>query len=157
MSLTHRERVLAALNREVPDRCPMQICFTPEFNKRLRAHFEGEGHVFKPEPPGEINLELEFLTDQDMLLSWVGWTDETKIKYIPGEEFLDKWGVLRRATEYTTPFGKGIYTELVGHPLADESKISSYKCPDPDMPGLYTGVDGLLKKYKDEYLSLIHI
>jgi uroporphyrinogen decarboxylase len=151
MSFTHRERVLAALNHEIPDRCPMQICFTPEFNKRLRAHYEGKGHVFKPEPPGEINLELEFLTDQDMLLSWVGWTDETKIKYIPGEEFLDKWGVLRRATEYTTPFGKGIYNELVGHPLADESKISSYKCPDPDMPGLYTGVDGLLKKYKDEY------
>lgn len=151
MSLTHRDRVLTSLNREIPDRCPMQICFTPEFNKRLRSHFAAEGHVFNQEEEGEINLDLEFLTDQDMLLSWVGWTDETKITYTPGEEFFDKWGVLRRAIEYNTPFGKGIYTELVGHPLADESKISSYKCPDPDKPELYTGVDGLLRKYKDEY------
>jgi uroporphyrinogen decarboxylase len=151
MALTHRERVLTVLNHEIPDRCPMQICFTPEFNKRLREHFINSGHVFETDTDGEINLDLEFLTDQDMLLSWVGWTDETKITYTPGDEFFDKWGVLRRAVEYNTPFGKGIYTELVGHPLADESKISSYKCPDPDKPELYTGVDGLLKKYKDEY------
>jgi uroporphyrinogen decarboxylase len=147
MSFTHRERVLASLNRELADRCPMQICFTPEFNKRLRAHFQKEGHIFEQEPEGEINLDLEFLTEQDMLLSWVGWTDETKITYSPGEEFYDKWGVLRRAVEYTTPFGNGIYTELVGHPLADESKISSYKCPDPDKPELYTGTDSLLRRY----------
>jgi hypothetical protein len=100
MSLNHRERVLASLNREIPDRCPMQVCFTPEFNKRLREYYKCKGYTFKPEAKGEINLDLEFLTDQDMLLSWVGWTDETKITYIPGEEFFDKWGVLRRATEY---------------------------------------------------------
>ena len=151
MPLTHRERVLTALNREIPDRCPMQVCFTPEFNKRLREHYKCKGYTYNAEEEGEINLDLEFLTDQDMLLSWVGWTDETKVIYTPGEEFIDKWGVLRRAIEYNTPFGKGIYTELVGHPLADESKISSYKCPDPDKPELYTGVDGLIRKYKDEY------
>lgn len=151
MSLSHRERVIAAINREIPDRCPMQICFTPEFNKRLRGYYNSRGYAFKPEPPGEINTELEFLTDQDMLLSWVGWTDETKANYTPGEEFYDKWGVLRRAVEYNTPFGKGIYTELVGHPLADESMISSYQGPDPDLPELYTGVDGILKRYKEEY------
>jgi uroporphyrinogen decarboxylase len=152
MSLTHRERVFASLNHEIPDRCPMQVCFTPEFNRRLREYYiKCKKYTFKPEPEGEINLELEFLTDQDMLLSWVGWTDETKIIYIPGEEFIDKWGVLRRAAEYNTPFGKGIYTELVGHPLADESKISSYKPPDPLKPELYTGVDHLIKTYKDEY------
>ena len=151
MPLTHRERVLAAINHEIPDRCPMQVCFTPEFNKRLRDHYKCKGYTFNPKEDDEINLDLEFLTDQDMLLSWVGWTDETKISYTPGDEFYDKWGVLRRAVEYTTPFGKGIYTELVGHPLADESKISSYKCPDPDKPELYTGVEGLIKNYKDEY------
>ena len=151
MALNHRERVMSAINHEIPDRCPMQVCFTPEFNKRLREYFRSAGYTFTSEPKGEINLDLEFLTDQDMLLSWVGWTDETKISYKPGEEFFDKWGVLRRATQYFTPFGKGIYTELVGHPLADESKISSYVCPDPDKPELYTGVDSLIQKYKDEY------
>lgn len=152
MSLTHRERVLASLNHEIPDRCPMQVCFTPEFNRRLREYYNKcQKYIYKPEEEGEINLDLEFLTHQDMLLSWVGWTDETKIIYTPGEEFTDKWGVLRKATEYNTPFGNGIYTELVGHPLADESKISSYRPPDPYKPELYTGVEHLIKKYKDEY------
>lgn len=36
-AVRHRERVLLALNHEAPDRCPMQISFTPEFAARLRA------------------------------------------------------------------------------------------------------------------------
>ena len=35
--MRHRDRVAMALAREVPDRCPMQISFTPEFAERLRA------------------------------------------------------------------------------------------------------------------------
>lgn len=151
MSLSHRDRVLSALKHEVPDRCPMQICFTPEFNKRLRQSYVEKGQVFRQEPPGEINTELEFLTDQDMLLAWIGWVDETKINYTPGDIFYDKWGVLRRVIGYKTPFGSGTYNELVGHPLADISALSSYKMPDPLQPELYTGVDGLLKRYRDEY------
>ena len=30
-----RERVEIALNHEIPDRCPMQVSFTPEFADRL--------------------------------------------------------------------------------------------------------------------------
>jgi len=33
--MNHRERVLMALNHKTPDRCPMQISFTPEFAKRF--------------------------------------------------------------------------------------------------------------------------
>ena len=35
--MKHRDRVIASLNREEPDRCPMQVSFTPEFADRLRA------------------------------------------------------------------------------------------------------------------------
>ncbi|NIV40515.1 MAG: hypothetical protein GWN58_67275, partial [Anaerolineae bacterium] len=40
-----RERVEIALRHEEPDRCPMQISFTPEFAVRLRKDMElrGEG------------------------------------------------------------------------------------------------------------------
>ena len=34
--MKHRERVMAALSHEEPDRCPMQVSFTPEFAARLR-------------------------------------------------------------------------------------------------------------------------
>ena len=33
--MDHRERVLTALNHQEPDRCPMQVSFTPEFAARL--------------------------------------------------------------------------------------------------------------------------
>ena len=41
--MKNRERVLAALNHEEPDRCPMQISFTPEFAERLEddMHIKG--------------------------------------------------------------------------------------------------------------------
>ena len=29
--MNHRQRVLAALQHETPDRCPLQVSFTPEF------------------------------------------------------------------------------------------------------------------------------
>ncbi len=151
MPLSHRDRVLTALNNEIPDRCPMQICYTPEFNRRLRKFYQEKGHRFIQEAEGEINTELEILSGQDMFLAWIGWTDETKGFYTPGEEFYDKWGVLRRVAEYETRFGKGTYNELVSHPLSDFSKVSSYRMPDPDQPELYTGVDGLLRNYRDEY------
>ncbi len=34
--MKHRDRILIALHHEEPDRCPMQISFTPEFASRLR-------------------------------------------------------------------------------------------------------------------------
>ena len=38
-----RERVELALHHEEPDRCPMQISFTPEFAARLRQDMELRG------------------------------------------------------------------------------------------------------------------
>ena len=35
--MKHRERIEVALNHQEPDRCPMQISFTPEFADRLKA------------------------------------------------------------------------------------------------------------------------
>ena len=43
MPLSHRDRVATALAREEPDRCPMQISFTPEFADRLRADMVDRG------------------------------------------------------------------------------------------------------------------
>ncbi len=44
--MNHRDRVLTALSGEKPDRCPMQISFTPEFADRLRENMKigGDGH-----------------------------------------------------------------------------------------------------------------
>ena len=43
IAMKHRDRVFTALDHQPPDRCPMQISFTPEFAARLRAAMRMDG------------------------------------------------------------------------------------------------------------------
>jgi hypothetical protein len=73
--MKHRERVLMSLNHEEPDRCPMQISFTPEFADGLRkvVSISATGHH---NPHGGGNTyELERTLGEDMLLTSVGWAN----------------------------------------------------------------------------------
>jgi hypothetical protein len=148
--MKHRDRILMALNYEQPDRCPMQISFTPEFALRLR---ENLGMVGKdPHNPhgGGNPYDLEMALDEDMLLTSVGWANS----YYMGEDYTDEWGIAWKAKEYTTPFGVGKYTEIVGHPLADDAVIETYCPPDPTRPELYREAAKVLQAHKDEYWSV---
>ncbi|PIE32632.1 hypothetical protein CSA56_14665 [candidate division KSB3 bacterium] len=145
--MKHRDRVLMALNHEIPDRCPMQISFTPEFAERLKADMDmsaADGH----NPHGGGNLyEMECALDQDILLTSVGWANS----YYLGDNYTDEWGIGWDAKEYETPFGIGKYTEITSHPLADDKAIDSYQCPDPNRPELYLEAERVLNQYKDDY------
>ena len=62
--MNHRDRVMITLNHEKPDRCPMQISFTPEFARRIKSEIglqESDGH----NPHGGGNSQdLCFLTSK---------------------------------------------------------------------------------------------
>ena len=143
---------MTALSHQQPDRCPMQISFTPEFALRLRKDL-GQSRVAQHNPHGGGNTyELERAIDEDMLLTSVGWANSYyMVDCEPGQGYTDEWGVQWRAAEYQTKFGTGKYTEIVGHPLADDAAIDSYKAPDPNRPELYTEAERVIKTYKDEY------
>jgi uroporphyrinogen decarboxylase len=150
----HRERVLLALHHEAPDRCPMQISFTPEFAARLRASMSLEGKGHNPHGGGNTYV-LERALDQDMLLTSVGWANS----YYAGETYgaagsdtyVDEWGITWRKVAYETQFGTGHYTEMVGHPLADDDALDAYQPPDPNRPELYVEAESTIRQYKDEY------
>lgn len=150
--MKHRERVIMALSHKQPDRCPMQISFTPEFALHLRKDL-GQNRVAQHNPHGGGNTyELERAIDEDMLLTSVGWANSYyMVDCEPGQGYTDEWGIRWQAAEYQTKFGKGKYTEMVGHPLAEDSAIESYKAPDPNRPKLYTEAQSVIKIYKDEY------
>jgi len=81
-----------------------------------------------------------------MLLTSVGWANSYyMVDCEPGQGYTDEWGVQWRAAEYQTKFGKGKYTEMVGHPLAEDFAIDSYKAPDPNRPELYTEAERVIK------------
>lgn len=146
--MNHRERVITALHHETPDRCPMQISFTPEFASRLRKEIKlDDGRVHNPHGGGNT-YELERALDCDLLLTSVGWAN---CYYNDNHDYTDEWGVGWHAAKYETPFGDGYYTEIRGHPLADEKALTSYQAPDPKRPELYHESEWLLKNFGDSH------
>jgi uroporphyrinogen decarboxylase len=153
--MRHRDRVAAALRREEPDRCPMQISFTPEFAARLRreprlAGLAGlDGHRSDHNPHGGGNTyDLERALDQDLILTSVGWANEY---YQEGDSYTDEWGVGWRSQPYETRFGTGRYTEMVVHPLAEDDAIERYVPPDPHRPSLYVDAERVIRELGGEY------
>lgn len=152
--MKHRERIQMALNHEEPDRCPMQVSFTPEFAARLQADLAMNQAVLNlsrkvHNPHGGGNTyELERALGEDMLMTSVGWANSY---YQDGDIYTDEWGVTWRSAPYATPYGTGHYTEIAGNPLADDSALSWYHPPDPNRPGLYDDAAWTLNAFKDEY------
>ena len=142
-----------ALAREEPDRCPMQISFTPEFAQRLRGDLGVRGRLDlagggEHNPHGGGNTyELERAIDSDLILTSVGWANS----YYQGHgSYTDEWGVTWQEQPYQTPFGTGHYTEMVGFPLADDSAIDSYVPPDPERPELYRDAERVIREHAHE-------
>jgi uroporphyrinogen decarboxylase len=150
--MKHRDRVLTALNHEMPDRCPMQISFTPEFAARLEADMQLHLHGQHNPHRGGNTYELERAMDQDMLLTSVGWVNGYYQKgYQDVDYYQDEWGVTWRTIEYQTSYSTGKYTEPFGHPLADNQALERFLPPDPERPALYAEAGPVLKDFKDEY------
>ncbi|MGA2640194.1 MAG: uroporphyrinogen decarboxylase family protein [Spirochaetia bacterium] len=152
--MKHRDRVLHSLNHEQPDRCPLQISFTPEFAERMRADVHVAATTHHNPHGGGNTYELERALDEDLLLTSVGWANSyyANDSYGPDRDsYTDEWGIMWRNSTYTTRFGEGYYTEIASHPLADDSAIQVYRPPDPDRPELYEESDWVLRTFKDEY------
>jgi uroporphyrinogen decarboxylase len=146
--MTHRQRVLAALNHQQPDRCPMYVSFTPEFAARLRDDLRLSSRL-DGNPLGGVNtFDLERALGIDMLLTGVGWANNY---YQADHDYVDEWGVGWRVVPYQTRFGTGHFTEIVGHPLADDKAVLTYRPPDPERESLYADAAQTLADYGGEY------
>lgn len=137
-----------ALSHAQPDRCPMQISFTPEFAERLRADLNAQGGKAHNPHGGGNTYELERALGQDMLLTSVGWANSY---YQQPGEYTDEWGVGWKSAPYETSYGTGTYTEICGHPLAQDQAIQSYQAPNPNRPELYLEAERVIREYQDEY------
>ena len=149
-----RDRVSMSLKREKPDRCPMQISFTPEFAQRLREDMRLTGRAVHNPHGGGNTYELERALGQDLLLTSVGWANSYYANdlYAGGNDsYTDEWGIGWKNSPYQTPFGPGFYTDIVGHPLADRHALDSYRAPDPLRPELYSEAEHLIAAHKSEY------
>lgn len=136
-----RERVELALNHQKPDRCPVQMGYTPEFYLRLRTDLQIK---FGDEP----DVEFMGIVNGDMRIASVGWSTSY---YMDDKPYTDEWGVGWAIQPYQTPFGSGHYTEICSHPLADDSTLENYQPPNPNRPELYELAIQLVSTSKTEY------
>lgn len=147
--MTHRDRVIAALDHAQTDHPPFQATFTPEFATRLREYFALPQMKTEPHHRQWYGYDLEILTGQDALQAGVGWFTNY---YLKDEPYTDEWGVQWKIAPYDTPFGQGCYTNLLNGPLSDENvNLQAYKAPNPNRPELYSHIERLIKEYKSEY------
>ncbi|MFW5799135.1 MAG: uroporphyrinogen decarboxylase family protein [Planctomycetota bacterium] len=118
MSMTSRERVLAAVGHQVPDRVPFSMGFgpTPEARVQLDEYLAPRGVTF-----AQLQRRVEDIR-----------TVGPRYTGPPRREGTDIWGVRRKAVSY----GQGSYDEIVESPLArltDPAQLDDYPWPDPDM------------------------
>lgn len=152
--MRHRDRVLAALNHEEPDRCPMFVGCTPEMASRVLEDLGKQDDDFYNPHGGGNTYILERLLDVDMFLTSVGWANSYYASHeygTSGDTYVDEWGVTWKVVPYTTKYGSGHYTEVVGYPLEEDSQIDSYLPPDPNRPEIYKDAEWTINQFKDEY------
>jgi len=116
-----RERVLAVLNREVPDRVPVDIWLVPELVE-----------LFKKKLNVEDELDVYRALDVDKIV-WLGLPYKGVVLKDPNEHAeVDHWGVKFKKIEASA---NAEYGEVSYHPLLeldDASQLETYPWPNPD-------------------------
>lgn len=145
-----RERVLAALEHEEPDRIPLDFLggvssITLQAYVKLKEYlglaWEGEKYdtwngmvTIDPEILRLFGIDFRKIS----LNLPAGW----KLKRYPDGTFLDEWGLRRK------PSPDGLYNEIVPtlQNAIEKEDIDNHPWPNPDAPGL---VDGLEREAKE--------
>jgi uroporphyrinogen decarboxylase len=131
--MTSRERVMAALRREEPDRIP---------------HFEWavDRKVREVLCPGCSYEEFVVRMDWDAILTA---PDFRKEKTGP-DEFRNEWGVVRRYTGEEAAFP-------ISGPLKTLEDFQRYVPPDPRAPGRYASLETIVRNFKGKKAIGVHL
>lgn len=136
MHMTSRERVLTTLNHEEPDRVPFIAGYTPEAAETLLRYLREKR---SPDLKAE---DIPLAMGHDLLVADHG----VGTSYYAEKDvdcYTCEWGIGWKWVDI--PGGR--YTEIVGHPLADEDHLDSWMPPDPLLPSRYDAMHRLLGDY----------
>lgn len=154
--MTHRERVLAALNHEEPDRVPVDFggTFATTINigayERLKEYLgiKTESRVASIRSQiAEVEEKVLQRFDVDTRGVTFGAPDRSLFEQYPDGSYRDEWGVVR-----SKPHGIGHYMDT-GNPFAGEptlADIDRHEWFDPDDPGWTRGVSERARQLREE-------
>lgn len=151
--MTPRERVLKAFKRMpgLPDRIPVQF----DLCRQLADHFGKEMGIpvsYTENPYEDVTYrisanELRMAMGSDVIVTGASVSDDYKIIKDEKGYWLNEYRMKMRQGD--------IYVEVIEYPLAHaetKADIDAYRFPDPDAPGRFRDAEGLVKKYKNNYL-----
>ena len=147
-TMTHRERVLAALSHREPDRVPVDLGGTVDTSIHVLAHEQLKRHlgiatttepriIHRMMQVAEVDEAILQHFDVDTRCVCAGQPDHSLSREIDEHTYQDEWGVVRRK-----PSGGYWYDQERG-PLAGEitiANIVNYPWPDPHDPGRVRGI-----------------
>ncbi len=140
-NLTHRERVLRAINHKQPDRVPLDLGSTVNSSIHIEGYIPLAKH-FGIQPKKEIihrmmqtaNVQEEVLQalDIDFRGIFLGAPEKSVAEEISPNEYRDHWGCVRVKPP------SSYYYDMIKFPLQGDITISdilNYPWPNPDDPG----------------------
>lgn len=140
--MTARERVIAAVSHQEPDRIPFDCHFGFQAYKNLRKYLGLScDDTLLPGGPGlTIKPSVEFMKQFGIDLYFIGMSgisDAPIFKY-GMDSYTDEWGI----THSKIDDGFSITYQPLSHPLenADLDDLDSYPWPDPYHPGRVKGL-----------------
>lgn len=143
--MTHRERFMAVLNGQTPDRIPIVANLTVQVAEKLAEALGTE--------VGFVDSFLATrISHRDMLLKLgndavlIAATREKPTVTLENGDALDEWGFTSRTV--------GLYGETVGRPLAAcecVSDLDQYAFPDPDAPARWEHARGEVARFGKDY------
>src|SRR5450830_615852 len=155
--MTSRERVLATLSHQEPDRVPLDLGQAAGDGITAVAYRNVRRYLGLPEVPIQIKHKLsqEALVDEDVLRRFridfrfvePGAPDGWKDVPVGENGYQDEWGVVR-----TMP-PDSYYYDLTGSPMAEDatmSAIANHRWPDPENPGRYRGLREKARRLHEE-------
>lgn len=153
--VTPRERVMAALRHEEPDRVPLDIGGGNSTSLLVETYENLKQYMGISAPTRIASKAFRIASLDDETMVRLG-SDLRPVRLKPPKNwtpppsepgtFIDLWGIKWRRADYPG----GYYWELYEHPLANAtiSDLDSYPWPDPDDSGWF---EGLAEEVKDLY------
>ena len=158
-TLNSRERVLAAINHQIPDRIPFDLGGMAQSGIHQLGYTRLREALGLPEIPIQVlnintqqakfDPDIQERLGIDTVMVYSDWASVAKSHVLDDGEYwvyIDQWGVKRRM-----PKDGGLYFDVVSHPLDVDNvleRMADYPWPDPTDP---SRLNGLLEEAQDAH------
>jgi uroporphyrinogen decarboxylase len=159
--MTSKERVQRAINREVPDRIPIDLGSTNCTTMTLKAYSDLKKKLGIQSEDSFIMYNFQIVKIDEEILKILdidtrgihGRPGKNSIREkIDGRTYVSEWGIT-----YHMPEG-GLYYDMIRNPLrnATVDDVDSFHFPDPDDPECVRGLrDKALKLHSEKKYALV--